>query len=523
MTNKDQAPLNNKKHRRSINARFLWVISVIAGIAFFITFLRTPLFPLKWSLILLAVLVVLFALTFLLSIKTKPKNVFTKIVNIVLCIVLFIGTILIPYEVDKVTSLIDRMSGNKIVVNVYRMNDTYATTNGMNDRYQYDNDNGLAKSLSDLKDAKFITSMAADSTNSENVLLQLKDAFGKTATTVDRNSYVDAAEALYNGDGDFLIMSASYESTLADSTAYENFKSDTQVVYSFEIEVSKNDTIQGDTTLTNKPFTIFFGGNDEDGALYLNGRTDVCMILTVNPNTHQIAMINMPRDSYIPNPALNNNYDKLTHLGLSGITNTLKGLGTYLDEPINNYVVVNFETFKVIIQEIGGVDIDNPYAFTAIDGEYFEEGPIHLYGAEALMYVRERENLPDGDFGRNNHQQIVMSAIIDKITSAEGIASINSVLDAIGGLFLTNVTSKAIYGLVNKQLSTGMSWNIVKYHILGDSGMEICASAPGQQLSVVYPYTNQIDFVKKVMDQVDAGDSMEQEELPDGKYNNSSK
>ena len=242
-----------------VNARFLWVISVIAGITFFITFLRTPLFPLKWSLIVLAVLIVLFALTFLLSVKTSPKNIFTKIVNIVLCIVLFVGTILIPYEVDKVTSLIDHMSGNKIVMNVYRMSDAYAKTNGMNDRYTYDNDNGTAKNLSDLKDAKFITSMTADNKNSENVLLQLKTAFGKTAATVDRNSYVDAAESLYNNDGDFLIMSASYESTLTDSTAYQNFKTDTEVVYSFEIEVSKEDTVQGDTTLTSKPFTIFFG------------------------------------------------------------------------------------------------------------------------------------------------------------------------------------------------------------------------------------------------------------------------
>ena len=66
---------------------------------------------------------------------------------------------------------------------------------------------------------------------------------------------------------------------------------------------------------------------------------------------------------------------------------------------------------------------------------------------------------------------------------------------AIKDDFLTNVSSNAIYGLVNKQLNEGMSWNIVKYHVLGETGMEICASAPGQELSVVYPYPNQVAFV----------------------------
>ena len=104
-----------------------------------------------------------------------------------------------------------------------------------------------------------------------------------------------------------------------------------------------------------------------------------------------------------------------------------------------------------------------------------------------------------------------------------GIVHFNSILDAIKNDFLTNVSSDALYGFVNKQLSEGMQWNIVSYHILGETGLEVCASAPGQELSVVYPYPNQVEFVKNVMDQIDAGDIVEQEDLPDGKYKTSSK
>lgn len=505
--------------KRYISARFLWLISLLAAIVFIITFWLTPIFPLKWTFILLGILSILLALTFLLSVKTNPKNLFTKTVNIIICVVLIVSSILIPYEVDKISNLIDQVSGQKIIINVYRMSNEYVSANSFINVYDFDSkEDGTVSDIADLKDAKFITSVSADSDDSEYVLMQMSSSFTSTPKTIDRTSFVEAAASLYQHDGDFMIMPASYESVLKDTTAYSNFSKDTQVVYSYTRTVEETSTVKGDTTLTKQPFNIFFGGNDEEGTLSLEGHTDVCMLVTVNPNTHQVSIINLARDSYIPNPYYDNANDKLTHLGLKGIDNTLEGLGNYLDEKINNYVIINFTTFQTIINVLGGVDIDNPYAFEADDDEVFEEGKIHLGGNSALMYVRERHHLPDGDFGRNMHQQIVMSAIIDKITSAEGIVKFNSILDSISGQFLTNISSNALYGLVNKQLNEKMAWNIVKYHVVGDTGMEECASAPGESLSVVYPYTNQIEFVKNVIDEIDNGEYVEQQELPDGSY-----
>lgn len=520
-TNANYQP--KKRKIRVVSSRFLWLVSVIAAIIFIIVFLTTPLFPFKWTLIVLLSLVILLGLTFLLSVKTKPRNMFTKTVNIIVTVALLVGAVVIPYEVDKVSNLFDQVVGQKVTINVYRMSDTYAKQNGFTETYSYSSDDeGKVSDLSSLKDAKFITSLTTDSDNGEYALMQLKNSFDATPKTIERNTFIDAANSLYSNEGDFMIMPSSYESVLEDSTVYANFAKDTQLVYTFTREIQATASVKGDTTLTSEPFTIFFGGNDQTGDLSTEGRTDVCMLVEVNPKTHQVAIINMPRDSYIPNPYYNNQYDKLTHLGLKGIENTLKGLGNYLDEPINNYVILNFDTFENIITALDGVTIDNPYEFTAIDGQHFDAGRISLDPGKALMYVRERENLPDGDFGRNMHQQIVMSAIIDKITSAQGILKFNDILDSISGQFLTNLSSKAIYGLVNKQLNEGMSWNIVKYHVLGDTGYEICASATGQELSVVYPYTNQVEFVKQVIDSIDNGEYVEQEELPEGSYQNTS-
>ena len=138
-------------------------------------------------------------------------------------------------------------------------------------------------------------------------------------------------------------------------------------------------------------------------------------------------------------------------------------------------------------------------------------------GAGALMYVRERQNLPDGDFGRNMHQQIVMRAMIEKLCSPDIMMQINSIIDGMNGMFLTNISMNSIWALVNKQLDEGIEWNIVNYHVGGETGMEICASATGQYLSVVYPYDNQIEFVRNEIQKVMDGETITQEELPEGK------
>ena len=185
---------------------------------------------------------------------------------------------------------------------------------------------------------------------------------------------------------------------------------------------------------------------------------------------------------------------------------------------MKNYVLVNFDTFQTIIGALGGITVDNPYEFTAMDGQHYAEGTIDLDPNQALMYVRERYSLPGGDFDRNMHQQLVMQGIIRKITSPEGIIHFNDILDNVKDCILTNVSSRSIYSLVAKQLDEDIDWNIVKYHVEGEMGMEECASAPGQLLSVVYPYDSQIQFVSGVIDDVFAGEIMTQQQLPEGSF-----
>lgn len=512
-----------KKRKRRLSSQFYWMLLVISAIATFLVLFNAPMFPKKWSFLVLFLLAGILLLTGIFTAVFSPRNRIQKFINCTLALCLGFVSVLTPYYINKITELFESALGDKVRINLYVLTDEYKSQypdtfrNVITLPEMDSNGNFKNVDMQDYADAVYGTTIETDTTNQQYALKQLKQLCGKQVQTIDKNALSDAVQAFYDNHTDILIMSEALAGTISDMQGFENFETDTKILYSFDrpIDASASDTVAVD--MTTKPFTIFFGGNDTTGALSLEGRTDVNMTVTVNPNTHQILISNLPRDSWVKNPYYNEKRDKLTHLGLVGIDNTLKGLGDIYGIEIPNYVIVNFDTFMVIIQALKGVTIDNPYAFTAIDGQYFPEGTIGLDGAGALMYVRERQNLPDGDFGRNMHQQIVMRAMIEKLCSPDIMMQINSIIDGMNGMFLTNISMNSIWALVNKQLDEGIEWNIVNYHVGGETGMEICASATGQYLSVVYPYDNQIEFVRNEIQKVMDGETITQEELPEGK------
>ncbi len=512
-----------KKRKRTLSSQFYWLLLCIASAATFLVLYNTPIFPRKWAFLVLGFLVLLLILTGIFTSIFLPRNRFQKFVNCTLAVCLGIISAITPLYINKITDLFESALGNKVRINLYVLTEDYKAQYG--DKYQntiplpQEESNGVYKNVNiqDYANAVYGTTIATDTLNQEYAVKKLNELTGTQIQTIDKASLSEAVEALYDNRIDILIMSEALASTIEDIPGYENFEADTRILYSIDRVIeSSADSVK--INMTNKPFTIFFGGNDTTGELSLQGRTDVDMTVTVNPNTHQILIANLPRDSWIPNPYYNGTRDKLTHLGLVGLDNTISEISDIYSVDIENYVLVNFDTFMAIIRALGGITIDNPYGFTAINGMVFPEGTMDLNEDYALMYVRERENLPDGDFGRNMHQQIVMKAIINKLVSKEIITKFNALLNEIDGQFLTNISADSFYALAQKQLDEGIDWNIVNYHITGTTGMEICASAPGQRLSVVYPYDNQITFVKDEIQKVIQGEIITQEELPDGQF-----
>ncbi|PDM39612.1 MULTISPECIES: LytR family transcriptional regulator [unclassified Geobacillus] len=185
------------------------------------------------------------------------------------------------------------------------------------------------------------------------------------------------------------------------------------------------------------PISILLIGVDERKGD--RGRADSLIVMTVNPNKKSIEMVSVPRDTRTKIIGKGSE-DKINHsYAFGGVEMTMATVEHFLDIPIDYYIKVNMESFRDIVDAVGGVTVDNPFAFT-YEGVTFPKGKITLDGEKALKYSRMRYEDPRGDFGRQDRQKQIIQAIIEKGASFSSLANYNDVLAAIGKNIKTNLT-----------------------------------------------------------------------------------
>ena len=239
-----------------------------------------------------------------------------------------------------------------------------------------------------------------------------------------------------------------------------------------------NDSAVSD--VTRKPFSFTITGIDVDGTIDEQGRSDVNMVVTVNPSTQQILMTSIPRDYEIYMPDHDNAMDKLTHTGFYGVPTTIGSEEQLLDTEINYYVKVNFTTVERFIDAVGGVDVESDYEFNPVKMKDWtvQKGMNHMDGKQALAFARERKAFPDGDRQRIKNQQAVFEALIRKATSSRTMMlDYNKVLSSLRNYFEMSFSSREIRKLVKFQLAKDPDWHIFKNTITGGDGMENTYSA----------------------------------------------
>lgn len=458
------------------------------------------LFPEKYTIPMICILTGIAVIMAFFSFRL-PKKTAVSVINIILSAALASGSLYIPSLEKSLKGVFQEQTETAdVIIHIYAL-----------------------KTNTDDTCSSILTQTSVDQDNQEKCLEAFqKEEDNTSLEVIEKDTVWDELHAFFSGEGDLMILNEAYLPTIEEQDAYKDFTEQTKVIYTFTGKEELN-TDQISDSLTKAPFTLYIAGSDtREDELTTVTRTDVNILLTVDPINKTILELGIPRDAYIPNPAYDNALDKLTHLGASGIDNTLTGVSDYFGIPVSSYMMVNFSTYSAIIDALDGIDIDNPYEFTTIGGngggDYtFPAGKIHLDGDMALSYVRERYNLINGDMGRSEHQLIVLKGIINKITSAEILSHINDVLDALQGKFLTNLSTDDIYGLVQQELNTDTSWTVVQYHLDERSDRQETASMPGQSLYVGWLYDNQAAFVKEQMNAVLNQETITQQELPAGR------
>ncbi len=489
-----------------------WLFVIISSLSLYFIATRYAIFPSRYKFPLLLVVILILCISGILSIVSKGKisRVISLLVNIFFIFLMVFGLIFLPNIENRIRNIFKDIKVDEAIVNVYVTNSKYNSD------------------LKSFANSKFIIQSSLDQENQNYAIDQLKETLGSASLrTVNCEDVVSAVEALYNNEGDLLILNEAFVDSIVEIEKFINFASDTKVLCSFKkdiiIEKEEEPPVKP-AEITERAFSIYVAGEDtRSGRLSTYGRTDVDIVVTVNPITKQILIVGFPRDTYIPNPALGNGYDKLTHLGNDGIENTIKGVNNYYHLDIDNYIVVNFITFRNIINALDGIDVENPYYFTTYGGngsetgEVFEYpvGTLHLYGESALAYCRERWNLPNGDYGRSEHQTIVLRAIIQKLLSPAIITNYSDVLDSLQQQVLTNIAVDDIYKLIAMQLDDNATWDIISYRMGGEGDMQGTASMGWNQLLyVVHPFDSQAKFIKGEIEKMMNNENITQQVLP---------
>lgn len=401
-----------------------------------------------------------------------PKKIVFNIISIILSVVLIVGSGIAVHHINNIDTFLEKAFNN---IEYELTNYSVVVLN--------DSD---YKNLEDL-DNKSIGYVTLDSKKNEYANL----FEGKVNVELKEydNSYV-MYEDLTKKRINAMIIDDIYLEFLKDEDS--KIEKKIEVIYTFEIKDEVGKT-HNDYTNELKTFNILITGSDARlfDRIQSKTRSDVNMIMTVNPNTHEILLTSIPRDYYVQLHGTTGVKDKLTHSGIYGMNMTKTTIEDLLDIRFDYVVKVGFGTVINVVDTIGGIDVYSDREFNSyhMKGWTVPKGMVHMNGKQALSYARERYAYPNGDNHRVQNQQQVLEAIFTKaMTDKSLLSKYEDVLNSLRSLYVTDIPSLLIKRIVKQQLSDMKSWKIARQQLSGTGKMGVeTYSMPGWKLWVMLP------------------------------------
>lgn len=376
-----------------------------------------------------------------------------------------------------------------------------------------------------------------DAVSTQQAIAGIESTLGKKIDVTGCATVFSMVDGLYANELDAIILNSAYTAILEEE-GYTDFYEKTKVLCEVTVEGwskpaapadpekptgPSKPSIPGETevtqpqvdrTVTNAPFILYISGSDTRYSyLPKTSLSDVNILAVVDPVNKRVLLLNTPRDYYVPNPAGNGIRDKLTHCGSSGVECSIQALEDLYGITIDYNARINFNGFKTLIDAIGGVEVYSSVEFVRFN-VHIKKGMNYLNGEEALVFARERYQMPNGDNDRGKNQMKVIKAVIEKATSGTTIISnYSGILNSMKGVFSTSFEMDEISQLVKMQLNDMASWNIQSYAVSGTGGRDFTYSYPGTKLYVTYVDDEQVDHAAYLIGKVMAGQALTEDDL----------
>lgn len=176
-------------------------------------------------------------------------------------------------------------------------------------------------------------------------------------------------------------------------------------------------------------------------------RADTLIVMHI-PEDHKSAqLVSIPRDLWVNIPSANDaecsngSRNKINAaFAFGGLPRAVRTVECMSDVHLDHVLAIDFGGFKEVTDALGGVDLKVEQSITSIHKPHrkFTKGTMHMDGAQALDWIRQRKQFARGDFARMQHQQEFLKALMDKAASGGTLSNPAKLND-----FLKSVT-KAI-------------------------------------------------------------------------------
>ena len=479
MSENNEIQSRKRNYSRTIDLFFLLIYLIFIIGSFYIAF-NFKILPTKWLYTAALISVIIFAILFILSLKKMPRwvNIIKRIFIVLLCALL--GTA--GYFIDRTKTTINKTSTAGKTVTTQKMMVIVPKDSQLSSVQDLATATIGFQSGTDTENASYIK----EQLNKEVNTYQVKEA-GDYTTLITEMLDTKTIQAVAISEGYYKMSSSNID----------GFSDQIKTLASYEKTVKVAQASTKD--ITKETFTVYLSGLDNTGSPDQETRTDTNLILIVNPVAKHIEMVSLPRDGYIPNTAMDNQNDKLTHTGNFGVETSVATLEQFFEIPIDFYARVSFNSLIEIVDTIGGIDVDVELDFCEQDENRsfakddlicLVKGKQHLDGKQALAYSRHRKTEGYDNAGRERAQQRIIKAIINKMISPSAIGYLNSLLSIIPNYVITNISSDQIADFVSNELEDMGEWSITS--ITSDTGVyddQIAASTAAMGTSDCYLFS----------------------------------
>lgn len=471
---------HHSKKKRNNTGKIIAIIQLIVSLGIFVVLWNNGMLPDKYMILAGIFLFLSLLLTFAMQFGHWIVRYSGMMVSFVLSVILIIGIVYIR-KVDTVMTNVGSA--------------TYKTDNMV----VVVKVESSIQNLYEAKNCRFGYQTAVDQENNDLMLEKVQYLVGREIKLVEFGSVEEEAQALLDGRIEAAIYNEAFIGIIEE--LIEDYSNQVRILYQYGIDTE----LEQEETNVEEPFHVYISGIDVSGPITTNSRSDVNIIMTVNPTTKEILLTTTPRDYYVQIPNISGDArDKLTHAGIYGVDASMNTLEQLYGIDISYYARVNFTSLIEIVDALGGVDVDSQIAFSA-GGYEFVEGKNHLDGKQALAFSRERHSFEDGDNQRGKNQEAVLTAILQKAMSSAILTSASQILENIGDCVETNMTQEEVAKFINMQLGDPAVWHIESIAAAGSGDNQPCFSSGSQLLYVMWPDDVIVGEISRKMQQVVEG------------------